>query len=188
MFPRVLSFPVLNIVLIALFICSAMAGQSPAGQSSKTQSAGSQTPDSRSPDTERPVIHTTSREVLLDLVVRDKHQHMVKDLRQNEVQVYEDGVLQKIHVFHDVQGAEELRTERSLERSQTSPTSNKSEADKSQSLNSLRQVNFVSVVFAQVAPLDLEFARESVLEFLKNDTLPNTYVTVYKLRHQLQIV
>src|SRR5580692_20442 len=131
MFPRVLSFPVPNIVLIALFICSAMAGQSPAGQSSKTQSAGSQTPDSRSPDTERPVIHTTSREVLLDLVVRDKHQHMVKDLRQNEVQVYEDGVLQKIHVFHDVQGAEELRTERSLERSQTSPTSNKSEAHKS---------------------------------------------------------
>jgi VWFA-related protein len=179
MFPRVLSFLVLNVLLI----CSAMAGQS-----SKTQSADTQASESRSPESERPVIHTTSREVLLDLVVRDKHQHQVKDLRQDEVQVYEDGVLQKIHVFHDVQGAEQLRTERRLERSQTSPTSNNSEADKAPSLNSLRQVNFVSVVFAQVAPLDLEFARESVLEFLKNDTLPNTYVTVYKLRHHLQIV
>src|SRR3984957_8394751 len=189
MFPRVLSFLVLNVLLI----CSAMAGQSSTAQSStgqlsKTQSADTQASESRSPESERPVIHTTSREVLLDLVVRDKHQHLVKDLRQDEVQVYEDGILQKIHVFHDVQGAEQLRTERSLERSQSSPTSKTSEADKSQSLNSLRQVNFVSVVFAQVAPLDLEFARESVLEFLKNDTLPNTYVTVYKLRHQLQIV
>jgi VWFA-related protein len=193
MFPRVLSFLVLNIVLNVLFICSAMAGQSSTaqssgGQSSKTQSADTQASESRSPESERPVIHTTSREVLLDLVVRDKHQHLVKDLRQDEVQVYEDGVLQKIHVFHDVQGAEQLRAERSLERSQTSPTANNSVADKAQSLNSLRQVNFVSVVFAQVAPLDLEFARESVLEFLKNDTLPNTYVTVYKLRHRLQIV
>jgi VWFA-related protein len=174
MFLRVLSF----LLLCAFFICTEMAGQSP-----KTQS-----PESRSPENERPVIHTTSREVLLDLVVRDKHQHLVKDLRQDEVQVYEDGVLQKIRVFHDVQGAEQLRTERSLERSQASPTSNNSDAEKAQSLNSLRQVNFVSVVFAQVAPLDLEFARESVLEFLKNDTLPNTYVTVYKLRHHMQIV
>src|SRR3984957_5618243 len=198
MFPRILSFLLLNIVLSVLLICSAMAGQSSSGQSSsgqsssgqssKTHSSETQATESRSPENERPVIHTTSREVLLDLVVRDKHQHLVKDLRQDEVQVYEDGILQKIHVFHDVQGAEQLRTERSLERSQSSPTSKTSEADKSQSLNSLRQVNFVSVVFAQVAPLDLEFARESVLEFLKNDTLPNTYVTVYKLRHHLQIV
>ncbi len=174
MFLRILSF----LLLGAFFICTAMAGQS---QKIQTQ-------ESQSPENERPVIHTTSREVLLDLVVRDKHQHLVKDLRQDEVQVYEDGVLQKIRVFHDVQGAEQLRTERSLERSQASPASNNSGAEKAQSLNSLRQVNFVSVVFAQVAPLDLEFARESVLEFLKNDTLPNTYVTVYKLRHHLQIV
>jgi VWFA-related protein len=179
MFLRILSF----LLLDALFICTAMAGQS-----QKMQSPESQPAESQLPENERPVIHTTSREVLLDLVVRDKHEHLVKDLRQDEVQVYEDGVLQKIRVFHDVQGAEQLRTERSLERSQASPASHNPDAEKAQSLNSLRQVNFVSVVFAQVAPLDLEFARESVLEFLKNDTLPNTYVTVYKLRHHLQIV
>ena len=179
MFLRILSF----LLLGAFFVCTEMAGQSP-----KTQSPDARSPESQLSENERPVIHTTSREVLLDLVVRDKHQHLVKDLRQDEVQVYEDGVLQKIRVFHDVQGAEQLRTERSLERNQASPASNSSDTQKAQSLNSLRQVNFVSVVFAQVAPLDLEFARESVLEFLKNETLPNTYVTVYKLRHHLQIV
>src|SRR3984957_6353544 len=105
MFPRILSFLLLNIVLSVLLICSAMAGQSSSGQSSKTHSSETQATESRSPENERPVIHPTSREVLLDLVVRDKHQHLVKDLRQDEVQVYEDGVLKKIHVFHDVQGA-----------------------------------------------------------------------------------
>ena len=162
MFLRILSF----LLLGAFFVCTEMAGQSPKTQSPKTQSPDARSPESQSLDNERPVIHTTSREVLLDLVVRDKHQHLVKDLRQDEVQVYEDGVLQKIRVFHDVQGAEQLRTERSLERSQAPPASNSSDTQKAQSLNSLRQVNFVSVVFAQVAPLDLEFARESVLEFL----------------------
>ena len=40
----------------------------------------------------------------------------------------------------------------------------------------MRQVNFVSVVLAQIAPLNLEFARRAVREFLKSDNLPNTYV------------
>ena len=52
----------------------------------------------------------------------------------------------------------------------------------------MRQVNFVSVVLAQIAPLNLEFARRAVLEFLKSDNLPNTYVTVYRLNRNLEIV
>jgi VWFA-related protein len=43
-------------------------------------------------------------------------------------------------------------------------------------------------VFAQIAPLDMEFARQAVLEFLKSDTLPNTYVTVYSLDRSLSMV
>jgi VWFA-related protein len=141
-----------------------------------------QTPEAN----DRPVIHSTSREVLLDMVVRDKHHHAVADLRQEEVEVYEDGVRQNIRAFHNVQGAEQLQTERMAARTEASSTTRAAEA--APSLNSLRQINFVSVVLAQVAPPNLEFARESVLEFLKNDTFPNTYVTVYKLNHSLRIV
>lgn len=168
MFSRVSSFFILAFLLLdGLFLSTTLSSQAPAAN-------------------EPPVIHTTSREVLLDLVVRDKHQHAVKDLRQDEVQVYEDGVLQTIHVFRDVQGAEQLQIERSVARKESSPAARS--ADAAQSLNSLRQVNFVSVVFAQIAPLNLEFARESVLEFLKKDNLPNTFVTIYKLHRSLQIV
>jgi VWFA-related protein len=140
---------------------------------------------------ERPVIHATSREVLLDLVVRDKHHHAVPDLRQEEVEVYEDGVRQKVLVFRNVQGAEQLQTERAMERrgAESKDAAVTAHAgEKTPSLNSLRELNFVSVVFAQIAPLNTQFARDSVLEFLKHDDLPNTYVTVYKLNRSMQIV
>jgi VWFA-related protein len=52
----------------------------------------------------------------------------------------------------------------------------------------LRQINFVSVVFAQIAPLNLEFAREAVNAFLSSDRLPNTYVTIYRFDHVLHVV
>ena len=137
----------------------------------------SQTNASQEPE-QHPVIRTTTREVALDLVVRDKHQHPVTDLRESEVEVYEDGVRQNVLSFRNVQGIEQLATERSLAKgAETQVKSGESPA----ALNTLRQLNFVSVVFAQIAPLNLEFARRAVQEFLKSDTLPNTYVTVYTL-------
>jgi VWFA-related protein len=141
----------------------------------------------------RPVIHTTTREVLLDLVVRDKHHHAVTDLRPEEVEVYEDGAPQKVRVFRNIQGNEQLQTERSMASAKAgAPNANSAapanRGENPHPLNSLRQVNFVSVVFAQIAPLNLEFARRAVLEFLKSDNLPNTYVTIYRLDRSLQVM
>jgi VWFA-related protein len=136
----------------------------------------------------RPVIHTTTREVLLDMVVRDKHHHPVTDLRPEEVQVYEDGVLQNVRVFRNIQGSEQMETERSLADVQKTPALSKRSGDDSHALNSMRQVNFVSIVLAEIAPLNLEFARRAVLEFLKSDNLPNTYVTVYRLDRSMQVM
>lgn len=137
------------------------------------------------PKDERTVIHTTSREVLLDLVVRDKHHHAVADLRPDEVEIYEDGVRQTIRNFRNVQGLEQLQTEQSL--AQSDVASGRA-FELAHPLNSLRQINFVSVVFAQIAPLDLEFGRRAVAEFLKSDTLPNTYVTIYRQNRGLNLV
>jgi len=178
MLARILS--ILLLVLDALFFCQILAAQTATAQNPAAQSASVQTSDNSG----HTVIRSTSREVLLDMVVRDKHHHAVTDLRQEEVQIYEDGVRQNIRAFHNVQGAEQLQTERVAAKSEaSSPT-----PAQAPSLNSLRQINFVSVVLAQIAPKDLEFARDAVLEFLKNDTFPNTYVTVYKMSHSLRIV
>lgn len=136
----------------------------------------------------RPVIHTTSREVLLDMVVRDKHHHAVTDLRPEEVEVYEDGVRQNVRVFRSIQGAEQLETERGTTVAQKSPTAPKKNEEDPHPLNTMRQVNFVSIVFAEIAPLNLEFARRATLEFLKSDNLPNTYVTIYRLDRSMQLM
>src|SRR5438270_1661959 len=101
---------------------------------------------------ERPLIHTTTREVLVDMVVRDKHHHAVTDLRPEEVEIYEDGVRQKVRVFRGIKGSEQLETERSDAGAQKATAPAKS-GETPHALNSMRQVNFVSVVFAQVAPL-----------------------------------
>ena len=53
------------------------------------------------------------------MVVRDKHHHAVSNLRQDEVEVYEDGVRQSIRAFHNVGGAEQLQTERAAAHSES---------------------------------------------------------------------
>jgi VWFA-related protein len=137
-------------------------------------------------EAKRPVIRTTTREVVLDVVVRDKHHHAVTDLKPGEVEVYEDGVRQDVRAFRDIQGAEQLESERRVAAGGGAKTM-PSEQPKSP-LNSLRQLNFVSVVLADIAPLNLEFARRAMQEFLASDNLPNTYVTIYRLNPTLSVV
>ncbi len=156
------------------------------------QTLPAQAPSAKA-DEQVPVIRTTTREVLVDVVVRDKHHHSITDLKPEEVTVYEDGVQQKITVFRNVQGAEQLQTERKAVQAQNAPqtpatASGPAASAPNPGVNALRQLNFVSIVFAQVAPLNQDFARQAVREFLKSDTLPNTYVTVYRLGQSLHLI
>ncbi|HEU5400947.1 MAG TPA: VWA domain-containing protein, partial [Terriglobales bacterium] len=149
--------------------------------------AGEGTQPSRTPTDQVPVIRTTTGEVILDMVVRDKHHHLVTDVRPNEVEIYEDGVRQDLKSFQLVQGAEQLQTERVAVQTPQTRTGNIS-LPGATSKNSLKQINFVSIVFAPTAPLNREFAREAVDDFLAGDSLPNTYVTIYTLSRNLNLV
>ncbi|SPE25539.1 exported hypothetical protein [Acidobacteriia bacterium SbA2] len=138
-----------------------------------------------SPPDRPTTIRATTREVLLDLVVRDKHHRLITNLRPEEVQVSEDSLPQKILAFHGVEGSAQLQTERDL--AKNAPAAPLAPGVSPSSLTSLRQVNFVAIVFADVAPLNLEFARSAVMEFLKSDNLPNTYVSIYRLGRTLKL-
>ena len=159
------------IVLTTLFVCPILLGQAEPTATNTDQT---------------PLIRSTRREVLVDLVVRDKHHRLVTNLRPEEIEVYEDGVQQKINAFRGVAGAEQLASERQVANSTPAPQSNI--ADEVNPVSSLKQLNFVAVVFADIAPLNLEFAREAVDEFLKSDNLPNTYVSLYRLNRTLKII
>jgi VWFA-related protein len=161
------------ILLLKALLGAALFGQ----QSSEPQSSETNA---------QSIFRTTTREVVLDVVVRDKHHRPVTDLRPEEIQVFEDGVRQKVNSFRDVRGAEQLQTEMTTGKdAQLNP---KGLWPAPAGTTSLKQINFVSVVFAQIAPLNLEFARDAVLDFLRSATLPNTYVTVYRLDRRLDIV
>ena len=129
-----------------------------------------------------PVIRLTKKEVVLDVVVRDKHGRLVKDLGQEDFHVYEDGAPQKVTSFRNVQGQEQLEAEKAAAQAEAASS------DVAHPLNSLREVNFVSIVFAPMALGNLAFAREAVLDFLKSQVLPNTYITLYRLDTRLRLV
>ena len=46
-----------------------------------------------------PVIRSTTQEVLLDAVVRDKKERLIRNLKPDEIRVLEDGVPQKLQTF-----------------------------------------------------------------------------------------
>ena len=53
-----------------------------------------------------PTIRVTATEVALDVAVRDKKGRQVKNLKQSDVEVYEDGVRQQLLSFRMVPGHE----------------------------------------------------------------------------------
>src|SRR5712692_2711082 len=53
-----------------------------------------------------PLIKARAEEVLLDVIVRDKHGRPVRDLVPDEIQVLEDGVPQQVTDFRLVKGDE----------------------------------------------------------------------------------
>ena len=52
------------------------------------------------------VFRAAGQEVLLDVVVRDKKGHLIKDLKKEDFEVSDDGAVQKILTFKVRQGGE----------------------------------------------------------------------------------
>ena len=53
----------------------------------------------QAPGSSEIILHSTTQEVLLDFIARDKHHRLVTNLRPNEVEILEDGVRQKARSF-----------------------------------------------------------------------------------------
>ncbi|HEX8117244.1 MAG TPA: hypothetical protein VF521_08230, partial [Pyrinomonadaceae bacterium] len=64
--------------------------------------AHAQTPAPQAPQDDEEVVRVESREVKLDVVVKDKRGRPVKDLKLSDFEIYEDGVRQQIQSFRFV--------------------------------------------------------------------------------------
>jgi VWFA-related protein len=123
-----------------------------------------------------PVIRSTTQEVLLDVVVRDKKERLIPNLKPEDIRVLEDGVPQKVKGFRftDTESEEPLLAA-------APATGPKSAAPSDPTLNPLHNLNLVTIVFEQMGPGSRLFAEHAALQFLENEFRSNTYGGVYSL-------
>ena len=124
------------------------------------------------------VLQGGTREVLLDFVVRDKHQREVKDIRPEEVEIYEDGARQTLKGFQYRTGKEEQ------------PVTPGVRQDNKQTLklDPLREINLVTMVFAGMSPLSRRQATAMAHDFLQTEPGPNTWIGVFTLNYRLAAI
>ena len=130
------------------------------------------------------VMKSSVREVLLDVVVRDKHGKPVKDLKPEQLAVYENGVKQNVRSFRLVTG-NEVRTEDEKEAAEAVSTTAAStnavppSAKPGPRLNPLRTVNLVCLVFSDLNEETRALALGAGRQFVNNELRPNTYIGVF---------
>ena len=126
------------------------------------------------------VIRSSVREVLLDVVVRNKHGKPVTDLKPEQVAVYEDGVRQNVRSFRLVKGGE-VRAEDEKEAEEAKAPPETAASPGRARLNPLRTVNLVCLVFSGLNAETRDLARQAAREFVNNELRPNTYIGVFGL-------
>ncbi|MCS7044582.1 MAG: VWA domain-containing protein [Chloroflexota bacterium] len=125
----------------------------------------------------QPVIRTSTAEVLLDVVVRDRRGRLVRNLRPEDIEIYENGVKQQIRAFRFA-GAERRTTERRGQEAarQTSATPGAAGA-----ALPLRTVNLLCIVFHNLDPVNRTRAQRVAEQLLKEEFPPNTLAAVFAL-------
>jgi len=130
-----------------------------------------------------PVIRSTTQEVLLDAVVRDKKERLIRNLKAEEIRVLEDGVPQKLQTFRFTDTDSDESQPRSVPPGAQSPA--KTAPANGPALNPLHNLNIVTIVFERMGPRSRLFAQQAAAQFLANEFRSNTYGGVFSLDFRL---
>ncbi len=116
-------------------------------------------------------IRSSAQEVALDLVVRDAHGRLVKNLRASEVEILEDGVPQEIRSFKLVSGRAAVQSQAT----EAAP------APAAPAASPLPAVNVVCIVFHKLDVNTRKFAVEAAQEFLRSQLPPGAWIGIFNL-------
>lgn len=132
-------------------------------------------------------IRTTSEAVLVDFVVRDGSGRPVTDLGRDEVEVYEEGVLQQLHSFGFSRA---LRTGDRAATSDpvTTPGSPGVGSQAGAAVADLRFPSLVSIVFDQLSISSRNLAGTACRDFVRQLAGSGTLVSVWVLDHGLRVI
>jgi VWFA-related protein len=122
-----------------------------------------------------PTYSAGSAEVLVDVVVRDRNGKLIKNLRQDEISVAEDGAPQKIIAFRTVRdGGVSQPASPDVTVQTRKPGESGAPALKVQ-----RPIRLVSLVYERLQQTSRGLARQASLDFLENDLGENVYYAVF---------
>jgi VWFA-related protein len=141
--------------------------------------AAAQTPPAPQAQDQTPRFAAGAEVVAVDLVVRDKKGHLVTDLRQDEIEILEDGVPQKITSFRAIQsataGAGAPGSDAAAAAAPTlAPAAAAEEAPRR-----------VVLVFGRLSADGRRLAQSAGEEFARKYTTPQTAVTVVRIDNGL---
>ena len=112
-----------------------------------------------------------AEETVLDVVVRDKKGRLVKDLKESDFTVVDNGQARPVKSFRLVEGTEEVNA--SGGRTQLDP---------------LRQLRLITLVFQGGDQNAKKLARDAALELIKSELAQNVYISVMAIDHKLQAI
>lgn len=160
-----------NLLCFSMLLPLAVAAQAP--QSPPPADSSQANPESTV------TLRTTVNEVLLDVVVRNKSGKIIRDLKPDEVKVFENGVPQSVRHFEFVDG----RTTETAPAAEPAPAVASAAGGRTAPLdvNQLRDISVVSVVIANVDPRGRQLAEGAMKDFIQKQLDPNTYVGVFSL-------
>ncbi len=162
----------------ALGVITALAGTPPAGIGAPpAQEQG-----------ETPLFRAQADAVILDLVVRDGKGRPVRDLRREEIRIFEDGVEQEVRLFRLRETTAQLRLRPSLAATRSPGETDRPAAADPPTVDPFRYLNLVSLVFDRLSLQGRRFARQGALDFLESGIGENTLVAVFFIDQKLGLV
>ncbi len=142
-------------------------------------SFGQQTTQSPAPDSSV-TFRTGAQEVSLDVVVRDAKGKIVKTVKPEDLQVFEDGLKQNLLDFRFVQG-NDSPTSSQPQTAQAAPA-----VVQTAERHSVNDINLICLVFHGLDPSTKRNAIAFAREFVQHNLPPNTWVGVFSLGDNLQ--
>ena len=124
-------------------------------------------------------FRSSVQEISLDLSVRDQRGRQVKNLKPEDVEIYENGVRQQLRSFRFVDGRESVSN---ASAGKSSPPARPNAA------NPLPAVNYVCVVFHNLDSYSIPFAVDAAKEFLDRELRPGTGVGLFALGAKLSVL
>jgi VWFA-related protein len=131
---------------------------------------------SAQPASHAPVFRTGTTAVLLDIVVRDRRGRPVRDLRQDEITVLEDGVARELKAFRLVEGTPaDAAVSTPAEPGVVQP-------------DPLRRITLVSFVFDHLGQNARRLAQKAAHDYLSKPMPPGQWAAVFSLDNRLRML